>query len=105
MLEFIALVGAAVLIVWMPIETRKVAGGWVSPKHKGTAEAFRRQYRRQLTLYLWIGLMLGLGNAGLAALPDQAMAHAIAKAVVGALWLGVALCAALSRRQLAMAMA
>ncbi|MBR0682474.1 hypothetical protein GXW74_18425 [Roseomonas eburnea] len=100
MLELIALIGAAILIVWMPIETRKVAGGWVRPKHKGTPEEFRRQYRRQLTMFFWIGLVLGLGNFGLAALPDQDDARRIVRAVVGALWLGVAISGALSRRRL-----
>lgn len=105
MLELVALVGAAILIVWLPIEARKVAGGWVRPKHKGTAEEFRRQYRRQLTLFLWVGLVLGIGNFGLAALPDQEDARRIAKAVVGTLWTGVAVSSALSRRRLDAAMA
>lgn len=100
MLELLAMIGAAILIVWLPIEARKVAGGWVRPRHKGTPEAFRVQYRRQTTLFLWAGLVLGLGNLGLAALPDQSEAHRISKLAVGALWLGVSIAAGLSRRRL-----
>ena len=100
MLELLAMIGAAILIVWLPIEARKVAGGWVRPRHKGTPEAFRAQYRRQTTLFLWAGLVLGLGNLGLAALPDQLEAHRISKLVVGALWLGVSIAAGLSHRRL-----
>ena len=100
MLELLAMIGAAIVIVWLPIEARKVAGGWVRPRHKGTPEAFRAQYRRQATLFLWAGLALGLGNLALAALPDQSEAHRIARLAVGALWLGVAIVAGLSRRWL-----
>jgi hypothetical protein len=100
MLELIALIAAVVLIVWTPIEARKVAGGWVRPKHKGTPEAFRQQYRRQLSLFLWLGLGLGLVNLGLAMLPDQDPGRSIAKMVVGLVWLGVAVSAWLSRRHL-----
>ncbi len=105
MLELLALVGAAILIVWLPIETRKVAGGWVRAKHKGTAEEFRRQYRRQLTVFLWMGVGLAVANFALTALPDQEDARRIAKAVIAVLWLGVAISAALSRRRLDAAMA
>ena len=100
MLELLALIGAAILIVWLPIETRKVAGGWVRPRHKGTAEEFRRQYRRQLTVFLWMGLGLGVANLGLAALPDQEDVRRVAKAVAGVLWLGAGASAGLSRRRL-----
>lgn len=105
MLELVALIGAAILIVWMPIETRKVASGWVRPKHKGTPEEFRRQYRRQLTMFFWLGLVLGAGNLGLAALPDQDDARRLVKVVVGVLWLGAGVSAGLSRRRLDAAMA
>ncbi len=100
MLELIALIGAVILIVWTPIEARRVAGGWVRPKHKGTPEAFRRQYRRQLSVLIWIGVVLGLGNLGLAALPDQDDARRMVKVVIGVLWLGVAISAGVSRRRL-----
>ncbi|MBR0650415.1 hypothetical protein GXW78_12130 [Roseomonas terrae] len=105
MLELIALIGALILIVWLPIETRKVAGGWVRPKHKGTPEAFRTQYRRQLTMFLWVGLVLGLGNLGLAALPDQDDARRIGKIVVGVAWIAAGISAGLSRRRLDAALA
>ncbi|MBR0673130.1 hypothetical protein [Neoroseomonas soli] len=100
MLELVAMIGAAILIVWLPIESRKVAGGWVRPRHRGTPDEFRTQYRRQTSMFLWVGLVLGLGNLGLAALPDQSEAHRITRLVVGALWLGVSLAAAFSRRRL-----
>lgn len=100
MLELIALIAAAIMIVWTPIETRKVAAGWVRAKHKGTPEEFRRQYRRQLTLFLWLGAVLGLGNLGLTALPDQDDARRIVRVVIGLLWIGVAISAGLSRRHL-----
>ena len=105
MLELVALVGALILVVWLPIETRKVASGWVRPKHKGTPEAFRAQYRRQLTMFLWLGLILGLANIGLAALPDQDEARRIAKLVIGGVWIAAGLSAGQSRRRLDAALA
>ena len=70
-----------------------------------TPEAFRRQYRRQLSVLIWIGVVLGLGNLGLAALPDQDDARRMVKVVIGVLWLGVAISAGFSRRRLDAAMA
>lgn len=100
MLELIAMIGAAIVIIWLPIEARKVAGGWVRPKHRGTPEEFRTRYRRQTTMFLWLGLALGVINIGLAALPDGTDVYRISKLVVGALWLGVCISAVLARRRL-----
>lgn len=98
MLELIALICAAVLIVWTPIEARKVAGGWVRKRHKGTPEQFRVQYRRQLTLFLWLGLVLGLANIGLGLLLEENATRSMVKLVIGVVWLGVAVSAFLGRR-------
>jgi hypothetical protein len=98
MLELIALVCAAILVVWTPIEARKVAGGWVRKRHKGTPEVFRAAYRKQLTLFFWLGLVLGLGNIALAFAFDDEPTRSTVKLVAGALWLGVSASAFYSRR-------
>ncbi|WP_198371379.1 hypothetical protein [Roseomonas rosulenta] len=98
MLELIALICAAVFIVWTPIEARRVAGGWVRARHKGTPEQFRIQYRKQLTLFIWVGIVLGLGNLGLTLLPGEDPARMAVKVVAGLLWLGAAGAAVYGRR-------
>lgn len=98
MLELIAMVCAAVLIVWTPLEARKVAGGWVRPRHKGTAEEFRLRYRRQLTVLVWAGVAFGLGNILLALLVEEDRARGLVRFVAGVLWLGVSVSAVFGRR-------
>lgn len=98
MLELIALICAAVLIVWTPIEARKVARGWVRKRHKGTPEQFRVAYRKQLTLFLWLGLGLGAANVGLALGVEEDSVRGTVKLVAGLLWIGVAVSAFAGRR-------
>lgn len=98
MIELIAMACAAVMVVWTPIEARKVAGGWVRRRHKGTPEEFRTAYRRQLTLFLWLGVVVGLGNLALAFAFDDDPTRSTVKLVGGALWLGVGASAFYGRR-------
>jgi hypothetical protein len=98
MLELVALICGAALIVWQPIEARKVAGGWVRPRHKGTPEAFRANHRRQLTLFLWLGVAVGVLNLGIGGLLEEAPARRIVRVVTAAVWFGVAVSAVLARR-------
>lgn len=98
MLELVALVCALALIVWTPIEARKVAGGWVRARHKGTPEEFRLGYRRQLTVLIWVGVVIGAGNILLSPLVDADRARSLVRLVMGVLWLGVSVAAVFGRR-------
>lgn len=98
MIEIIAMVCAAVLVVWTPIESRKVARGWVRRRFKGTPEEFRVAYRRQLTILVWLGLGFGVFNLGFALALEDDPARRLVKLVAGALWLGVTASAFLGRR-------
>lgn len=98
MLELIAMVCAAVLVVWTPIESRKVARGWVRRRFKGTPDEFRVAYRRQLTILVWLGLAFGVFNLGLAFAFDDEPTRRMVKIVAGALWLGVSGSAVFGRR-------
>lgn len=99
MLELVALIGAVVLIVWLPIEARKVAGGWVRPKHRGTPEEFRRQYRRQVTMFMWVGVALAVGNLVIAYVEEDA-ARRLVKLAIAALWGGVGIAGRVARGML-----
>jgi hypothetical protein len=98
MLELIALVCGAALIVWQPIEARRVAGGWVRPRHKGSPEEFRANYRRQLTLFLWLGLGIGVVNLVLGGVLEEDPARRMVRFAAGGIWLGVAVSAVFARR-------
>jgi hypothetical protein len=98
MLELIALVCGAALIIWQPIEARKVAGGWVRARHKGTPEEFRANYRRQLTLFMWLGAGIGVANLGLGGLLEDEQVRRTMRFVTAAIWVGVALSAVFARR-------
>jgi len=98
MLELIALICAAALIVWTPIEARKVAGGWVRRRHKGTPEEFRAQYRRQLGLFIWLGIGIGAVNFALGLWLEPDAARRMVRFVTGGLWLGVSVSALVGRR-------
>ncbi len=94
MLELIALLAGVVLIVWQPIEARRVAGGWTRPRFRGTREEFLPAYRRQLTMFLWLGVGIVVINIGLGTVIEEDPARLLTAAV----WAGVAASAYLSRR-------
>jgi hypothetical protein len=96
-LELIALVCAAGMIVWVPVESHRVARGWVRRRHTGTPEEFRALYRRQLTLFVWMGVVFGLINLGLGVLEETAAGFWI-KTVTGVLWFGAGAAALYGRR-------
>jgi len=98
MLELMALVCGAALIIWQPIEARKVAGGWVRKRHRGTPEAFRANHRRQLTLFVWLGIAIGVVNLGIGGLMEEDRTRQIVRFVTAAIWVGVAVSAVFARR-------
>jgi hypothetical protein len=97
MLELIALICAAGMIVWVPVESHRVARGWVRRRHKGTPEEFRDLYRRQLTLFVWMGVVFGAINLVLGLLEADGARVAV-KLVTGVLWFGAGVAALYGRR-------
>lgn len=102
MLELIALIAALAMCVWTPIETRKVRNGWVRRNFQGTREEFVAKYRRQLTVFFWVGLVLGLGNIALSFVftGEGDGARQTIKLVAGAIWLAAGVVSLVSRQQL-----
>lgn len=98
MLELIALVCGVVLTAWQPIEARRVAGGWSRPRFRGTRAEFLVAYRRQLTLFLWLGVVVAALNIGMGLALEDDPGRRILRFVTTAVWLGVAASAFLSRR-------
>lgn len=90
MLEIIILICAIAAIIYTPIEAKKVHGGWVRAKFKGTPEEFRARYVKQLKTLTWLGFGLGAAYIVLGfALGVDSTAHLVVKLVIGALWIGV----------------
>jgi hypothetical protein len=98
MLELIALICGVALTIWQPIEARRVAGGWTRPRFRGTRAEFLVAYRRQLTMFLWLGVVIAVLNIGMGAVLEDEPARRIARFVTAAVWLGVAASAFVSRR-------
>jgi hypothetical protein len=99
-LELIALLAALALCIWTPIETRKVRSGWVRKNFKGTRDEFMVKYRRQLAVFMWVGLVLGLGNIALALFMPGGDAYQIVKLLAGIIWLAASGVMFASRRAL-----
>ena len=100
MLELIILVCGVIVLFYTPIEAKKVHGGWVRPKFKGTPEEFRAKYVRQLKVVAWIGFIVGPLYAILGiALGGSNSAQLIVKLVIGGLWIAVGVVNLMMRRK------
>ena len=55
-------------------------------------------YRRQLTMFLWLGVVIAVLNIGMGAVLEDEPARRITRFVTAAVWLGVAASAFVSRR-------
>jgi hypothetical protein len=98
MLEPIALLCGVVLALWQPIEARRMAGGSSRPCFRGTRAEFLVAYRRQLAIFLWIGVVIAAANIAMGLALEDEPARRMTRFVTAAVWLGVAASAALSRR-------
>ncbi len=87
MLQIVLFVCALVLIVWAPIECRKVRNGWKNARYKGTAEEYRRTYRKQINFVKWAALAAGVLNIGLAFIDEPDKAHFAVQLMLGGLWI------------------
>jgi len=100
MLELIAIVAGLVLCFYLPYEVGKVRNGWVRKSFKGTAEAFRAAYQKQLKTFMVLGLVIGIVDIALAPL-DQEAGEWVFKLLSAAIWLSVAAVAYHARGRLA----
>lgn len=101
MLEILQILCTAIMIIVTPIETGKVVKGWVRPRFKGDAAKFRIAYRKQLTMFIWLGAVFMAAQVALGAMmPGTDSVNLISKVVIGVLWGGVGLTGYLSRRRL-----
>ena len=62
MLELISIIASIVLIVVTPIQTAQICAGKISPKYKGTPEAYAAAFRKQIGLLVWLGAVFAVLN-------------------------------------------
>ncbi len=99
MLEILIIVCALAALIWTPIEAKKVHGGWVRAKFKGTPEEFRAKYVKQMKMLTVVGFVLGSLYIVLAFLIAEDEANLAVKLFIGALWIGVATMNLMLRRK------
>ncbi|MGE3906725.1 MAG: hypothetical protein AB7F36_12275 [Reyranellaceae bacterium] len=99
MLEILIIVCAIAALIWTPIEAKKVHGGWVRAKFKGTPDEFRAKYVKQMKMLTVVGFVLGALYIGLAFLIAENEANLAVKLFIGALWIGVAATNLILRRK------
>ncbi len=87
MLQILLFISAFILIIWAPIECRKVINGWKNPRFKGAPEEYRRTYRKQINIFRWVALVVGALDVGMAFVDQPDTAHMAVQLALGALWL------------------
>jgi hypothetical protein len=99
MLTLVSMLAGLALCILLPIVMRKVAGGWVNPKFKGTREEFVAKCRRLLTWLIWLGLVIGVVSIAAAWAPGDTLLR-IDRLASGAIFVALAIVSFMSRRHL-----
>ena len=100
MIELISIIASLAICILIPIEVGKIRNGWVRKKFAGDRPKFLAAYRSQLKLLMWLGLVFGVLQIGLASLETH-RAESIVKLVAGAIWFAVSCISFFALRQLA----
>jgi hypothetical protein len=88
MLELISIVASIAVLILTPIEVGKIQRGWVRKNFKGTPAEFLVAYKRQLTLFVWLGIVLGILDIGLGIVEETPYENYV-KYFAALLWFGV----------------
>jgi len=99
MLELLVLICALIAAVYTPMEAKKVHGGWVSPRFKGTPEKFRAKYVKQLKAVSWVALILGVLYIAVGVPLSDTTEEMVVKVAIGAIWIVVGLINMAMRRK------
>jgi hypothetical protein len=86
MLQIAMIVSALILIIWAPIESRKVRGGWVNPRYKGQPDEYRRAYAKQVRICLYLAIFCTVVNIGMAFVDARNGAYLAVQLGIGVLW-------------------
>jgi hypothetical protein len=100
MIELISILAAFAVLILTPIQTAQICAGKISPKYKGTPEAYAAAFRKQIGLLVWLGAVFAVLNFVLIFVATEP-GEWIIKSVAAALWLGVSAVSFYSSRKLA----
>jgi hypothetical protein len=100
MIELISILASLALLVLTPFQTAQICAGKISPKYKGTPQAYAAAFRRQVGLFVWLGAIFGVLDLLLIFISTEP-GEWIVKLVAAVLWLGVAAVSFHSRQKLA----
>ena len=100
MIELISILASIVLLFVTPVQTAQICAGRISPKYKGTPEAYAAAFRKQIGLLVWLGAVFAALNLVLIFIEVEP-GEWIVKLVAAMLWLGVFAVSLHSRQRLA----
>jgi hypothetical protein len=100
MIELISILASIVLLFVTPFQTAQICAGKISPKYKGTPEAYAAAFRKQIGLMVWLGAVFAVVNFVLIFIEPEP-GEWIVKLVAAMLWLGVFGVSLHSRQRLA----
>lgn len=86
MLQIAMIVAALILIIWAPIENRKVRSGWINPRYKGNPAEYHRAYAKQIKLSFYLALFCTVLNAGMAFVDQPDNLHMAVQLGIGVVW-------------------
>jgi hypothetical protein len=99
-IELLVIIASIAVLILTPIEVNKIKNGWVRKNFKGTHADFVVAYRRQLTMIMWFGGVLGLAYIGLGIIEEREYSDLV-KFGIAALWLAVGVMSYFMREKLA----
>jgi len=88
MLELISILASLVLIFLMPIQTAQICAGKITPKFKGTPQAYAVVFSKQANLLVWLGAVFAVSNVVLIFIATEP-GDWIVNLVSAVLWAGV----------------
>jgi hypothetical protein len=88
MLELISILASIALLVVTPIQTAQICAGKISPKYRGTPEAYAAVFREQIDLLVCLRVVLAALNLGLIFIATEP-GEWIVNLVAAMLWAGV----------------
>jgi hypothetical protein len=100
MIELISIFASLVVLILTPIQASQIAAGKISPKFKGTPEAYVAAFRRQIGMMMWLGAVFAVANLALIFMVTEP-GEWIVKLIAAGLWLGVSVVSYLSSQKLA----
>jgi hypothetical protein len=100
MIELISILASLAVLILTPIQTAQIVAGKISPKYKGTPEAYAAAFRKQIGMLVWLGAVFGVLNLGLIFISTEP-GEWIVKLIAAVLWLGVAVVSFVSSQKLA----